>query len=120
VGDGSKDMLEIEPPELESCESDEPLSSQLQWRQGRQLLRQYLQELGYTEAIIDVRSNRVRSLLGLEGGSEGGQQQENGNGAEKRASTNSQEQRRTAPPPKKVSLNVCSRGFFPNHWHNNI
>ena len=32
---------------------------------GRQLLRQYLQEIGYTDTIIDVRSNRVRSLLGL-------------------------------------------------------
>jgi len=28
-------------------------------------LRQYLQEIGYTDTIIDVRSNRVRSLLGL-------------------------------------------------------
>lgn len=25
----------------------------------------YLQEIGYTDTIIDVRSNRVRSLLGL-------------------------------------------------------
>ncbi|OTF77349.1 hypothetical protein BLA29_009606, partial [Euroglyphus maynei] len=32
---------------------------------GRQLLRLYLQEIGYTDTIIDVRSNRVRSLLGL-------------------------------------------------------
>ncbi|XP_053979694.1 striatin isoform X2 [Hylaeus anthracinus] len=37
----------------------------ISWRQGRQLLRQYLQEIGYTDTIIDVRSNRVRSLLGL-------------------------------------------------------
>ncbi|KAL4238704.1 hypothetical protein ACF0H5_003411 [Mactra antiquata] len=36
------------------------------WRQGRQLLRQYLQEVGYTDTIIDVRSARVRSLLGLQ------------------------------------------------------
>ncbi|RUS81728.1 hypothetical protein EGW08_010482 [Elysia chlorotica] len=36
------------------------------WRQGRQLLRQYLQEIGYTDTIIDVRSARVRSLLGLQ------------------------------------------------------
>jgi len=28
-------------------------------------LRHYLQEIGYTDTIIDVRSNRVRSLLGL-------------------------------------------------------
>ena len=25
----------------------------------------YLQEIGYTDTIIDVRSNRVRSLLGI-------------------------------------------------------
>ncbi|XP_014666463.1 PREDICTED: striatin-3-like isoform X3 [Priapulus caudatus] len=35
------------------------------WKQGRQLLRQYLQEIGYTDTIIDVRSARVRQLLGL-------------------------------------------------------
>ena len=29
-------------------------------------MRQYLQEIGYTDTIIDVRSNRVRSLLGLQ------------------------------------------------------
>lgn len=48
-------------------DADVPFStvSNITWRQGRQLLRQYLQEVGYTEAIIDVRSNRVRSLLGL-------------------------------------------------------
>jgi len=39
--------------------------SGVNWKQGRQLLRQYLQEIGYTDTIIDVRSNRVRSLLGL-------------------------------------------------------
>ncbi|XP_032221713.2 striatin [Nematostella vectensis] len=37
----------------------------MNWRQGRQLLRQYLQEVGYTDAILDVRSSRVRSILGL-------------------------------------------------------
>jgi len=30
---------------------------------GRQLLRQYLQEVGYSETILDVRSQRVRALL---------------------------------------------------------
>merc|ERR1712071_644798 len=43
-------------------------NSNVNWRQGRQLLRQYLQEIGYTDTIIDVRSNRVRSLLGLNSG----------------------------------------------------
>ncbi|XP_013090370.1 striatin-3-like isoform X3 [Biomphalaria glabrata] len=41
-------------------------TSNATWRQGRQLLRQYLQEIGYTDTIIDVRSARVRSLLGLQ------------------------------------------------------
>lgn len=50
--------------------------SNITWRQGRQLLRQYLQEIGYTDTIIDVRSNRVRSLLGLNNNQE---QEENVN-----------------------------------------
>ncbi|KAK2181776.1 hypothetical protein NP493_382g02052 [Ridgeia piscesae] len=41
-------------------------NSNTTWRQGRQLLRQYLQEIGYTDTIIDVRSSRVRQLLGLQ------------------------------------------------------
>ncbi|KAG7199672.1 hypothetical protein KM043_014262 [Ampulex compressa] len=44
--------------------------SNISWKQGRQLLRQYLQEIGYTDTIIDVRSNRVRSLLGLNNNTE--------------------------------------------------
>jgi striatin 1/3/4 len=32
---------------------------------GRELLKHYLQEIGYTDTIIDLRSNRVRSLLGI-------------------------------------------------------
>lgn len=39
-------------------------NSQMPWRQGRQLLRQYLQEVGYSDTILDVRSQRVRSLFG--------------------------------------------------------
>lgn len=50
--------------------------SNITWRQGRQLLRQYLQEIGYTETILDIRSTRVRSLLGLNNNSE---QEENVN-----------------------------------------
>uniref|UniRef100_A0A8C9SNC3 Striatin, calmodulin binding protein 3 n=1 Tax=Scleropages formosus TaxID=113540 RepID=A0A8C9SNC3_SCLFO len=45
---------------------------QLTWKQGRQLLRQYLQEVGYTDTILDVRSQRVRSLLGLSGSEQNG------------------------------------------------
>uniref|UniRef100_A0A6Q2ZCA3 Striatin n=1 Tax=Esox lucius TaxID=8010 RepID=A0A6Q2ZCA3_ESOLU len=46
-----------------------PHSSQQCWKQGRQLLRQYLQEVGYTDTILDVKSQRVRALLGLAGDS---------------------------------------------------
>ncbi|XP_026549024.1 striatin-4-like [Notechis scutatus] len=45
----------------------EPLSlenSPFIWKEGRQLLRQYLEEVGYTDTILDMRSKRVRSLLG--------------------------------------------------------
>lgn len=53
-------------------DSEVPYSSvsNITWRQGRQLLRQYLQEIGYTDTIIDVRSNRVRSLLSLNNNTE--------------------------------------------------
>jgi hypothetical protein len=34
-------------------------------KQGRQILKQYLQEIGYTDTIIDIRSSRLRTLLGL-------------------------------------------------------
>ncbi|XP_041355160.1 striatin-3-like isoform X2 [Gigantopelta aegis] len=67
---------ELKPPSFEK-KADEDLvdgeallssgpNSTASWRQGRQLLRQYLQEIGYTDTIIDVRSARVRSLLGLQ------------------------------------------------------
>ncbi|KFD59050.1 hypothetical protein M513_00213, partial [Trichuris suis] len=35
------------------------------WRQGRLLLKQYLEEIGYTDTILDVKRHRLRSLLGL-------------------------------------------------------
>uniref|UniRef100_A0A0N5AW51 WD_REPEATS_REGION domain-containing protein n=1 Tax=Syphacia muris TaxID=451379 RepID=A0A0N5AW51_9BILA len=35
------------------------------FRSARELLRQYLQEIGYTETILDVRSFRAKNLLGL-------------------------------------------------------
>ncbi|XP_028577154.2 striatin-3 isoform X3 [Podarcis muralis] len=62
---------DLKMPTFESEETKEtevptvPHNSQLTWKQGRQLLRQYLQEVGYTDTILDVRSQRVRSLLGL-------------------------------------------------------
>ncbi|XP_076464657.1 striatin-3-like isoform X9 [Babylonia areolata] len=66
---------ELRPPVFDKKDEDqvdgEPAmttsaNSNTQWKQGRQLLRQYLQEIGYTDTIIDVRSARVRSLLGLQ------------------------------------------------------
>lgn len=91
-------MNDIKPPGDEpgignevAPDSEVPFSSvsNITWSQGRQLLRQYLQEIGYTDTIIDVRSNRVRSLLGLNNNTE---QEENvspnvnGNENNKRAS----------------------------------
>ncbi|XP_046664068.1 striatin-3 isoform X1 [Homalodisca vitripennis] len=59
----------LDEPGVPEVQVDEeaPFTSvnNITWKQGRQLLRQYLQEIGYTDTIIDVRSNRVRSLLGL-------------------------------------------------------
>lgn len=53
-------------PEV-NVDSEAPFTSvsNISWKQGRQILRQYLQEIGYSDTIIDVRSNRVRTLLGL-------------------------------------------------------
>lgn len=75
--------------------------SNITWREGRQLLRQYLQEIGYNDNIIDVRSNRVRSLLGLNTNSE---QEENVspnvNGSETNKRASESQGRRT--PAKKA------------------
>uniref|UniRef100_A0A9J7ZA94 Striatin n=1 Tax=Cyprinus carpio carpio TaxID=630221 RepID=A0A9J7ZA94_CYPCA len=66
---------EMKPPSYDSDEGNEnealpePPNSQLSWKQGRQLLRQYLQEVGYTDTILDVKSQRVKALLGLAGDS---------------------------------------------------
>ncbi|XP_061167514.1 striatin-3-like isoform X4 [Saccostrea echinata] len=63
---------DLKPPSLEKREEEGvdgevlPSAGNVSWRQGRHLLRQYLQEIGYTDTIIDVRSARVRSLLGLQ------------------------------------------------------
>ncbi|KAF4083843.1 hypothetical protein AMELA_G00121990 [Ameiurus melas] len=71
-------QTEVKMPSFESEDtkdtevSNVPQNSQLTWKQGRQLLRQYLQEVGYTDTILDVRSQRVRSLLGLSGSEQNG------------------------------------------------
>ncbi|KAM3863397.1 striatin-like [Diretmus argenteus] len=68
---------DMKPPSYDSDEANEneapgSLNNQLSWKQGRQLLRQYLQEVGYTDTILDVKSQRVRALLGLSGDGGGG------------------------------------------------
>lgn len=55
---------DVRPPPEEPPAEPEP-AERAQWKQGRQLIKQYLQEIGYTDTILDVRSNRVRALLGL-------------------------------------------------------
>ncbi|KAI4885891.1 hypothetical protein NFI96_032834 [Prochilodus magdalenae] len=46
------------------AESDNEPANQMSWKEGRQLLRKYLEEVGYSDTILDMRSKRVRSLLG--------------------------------------------------------
>ncbi|XP_059046391.1 striatin-3 isoform X2 [Achroia grisella] len=55
---------DMRPPPEELPAEPEP-AERAQWKQGQQLIKQYLQEIGYTDTILDVRSNRVRTLLGL-------------------------------------------------------
>lgn len=61
----SQDELRNLNAEIEEQLMADGGQTSVNWKHGRQLLRQYLQEIGYTDTIIDVRSNRVRSLLGL-------------------------------------------------------
>ncbi|NXO61020.1 STRN protein, partial [Aramus guarauna] len=61
---------DMKPPNYDSDEGNETeiqpqQNSQLIWKQGRHLLRQYLQEVGYTDTILDVKSRTVQTLLGL-------------------------------------------------------
>lgn len=80
--------------------------SNVSWRQGRQLLRQYLQEIGYTDTIIDVRSNRVRALLGINNNAENEENQNNAavvsnvNGNESSNKRASESQGRRTPAKK--------------------
>ncbi|CAD7078740.1 unnamed protein product [Hermetia illucens] len=107
-------LNEIKPPADEpgigsevAPDSEVPYSSvsNTTWRQGRQMLRQYLQEIGYTDTIIDVRSNRVRSLLGMNNNAE---QEENVspniNGSENNKRASESQGRRT-PAKKSQPMN---------------
>ncbi|EFX86240.1 hypothetical protein DAPPUDRAFT_208467 [Daphnia pulex] len=89
---------DVKPPIFEDGIGGEPVdgesifitNSNVNWRQGRQLLRQYLQEIGYTDTIIDVRSNRVRSLLGLNpAGAAAEKEEQTGGGAINGGASNS-------------------------------
>ncbi|KAK2826820.1 hypothetical protein Q5P01_021034 [Channa striata] len=72
LNQGEMKMPSFESETKDSEISAVPANSQLTWKQGRQLLRQYLQEVGYTDTILDVRTQRVRSLLGLSGSEQNG------------------------------------------------
>ncbi|XP_062408731.1 striatin-4 [Sardina pilchardus] len=59
-----KPEAEAEPVPNGPAESDSEPANQMSWKEGRQLLRKYLEEVGYSDTILDMRSKRVRSLLG--------------------------------------------------------
>uniref|UniRef100_A0A673NAC9 Striatin-4-like n=1 Tax=Sinocyclocheilus rhinocerous TaxID=307959 RepID=A0A673NAC9_9TELE len=58
-----KPETEAEPSNNTKNTYSEP-TNQMPWKEGRQLLRKYLEEVGYSDTILDMRSKRVRSLLG--------------------------------------------------------
>uniref|UniRef100_A0A8C7QFA6 Striatin N-terminal domain-containing protein n=1 Tax=Oncorhynchus mykiss TaxID=8022 RepID=A0A8C7QFA6_ONCMY len=79
---------DVKPPSYdydEVIENETPgsLNNQLSWKQGRQLLRQYLQEVGYADTILDVKSRRVQTLLCLAGDG-GGPVERTANGTDTR------------------------------------
>ena len=59
--------MNLEPSDLDN---DAAADSDL-WAGGRQMLRQYLQEVGFTDTILDARSARLRALLGGTGPNDG-------------------------------------------------
>ena len=59
--------MTLEPSDLDN---DAAADSDL-WAGGRQMLRQYLQEVGFTDTILDARSARLRALLGGTGPNDG-------------------------------------------------
>ncbi|XP_012270878.1 striatin isoform X2 [Orussus abietinus] len=90
-------------------DGETPFTSDIiSWRQSRQLLRKYLQEIGYTDTIIDVRSNRVRTLLGLNNNTDSDDMNTpalNGNeSSNKRASEN---QGRRVPAKKQQPTSIA-------------
>ncbi|NWQ89446.1 STRN4 protein, partial [Burhinus bistriatus] len=61
---GEKKLEGTEPVSNGPAEVTSLEGGPLAWKEGRQLLRQYLEEVGYSDTILDMRSRRVRSLLG--------------------------------------------------------
>ncbi|XP_045076762.1 striatin-4-like isoform X1 [Coregonus clupeaformis] len=59
-----KPETEVEQVPNGPAESESEPANQMSWKEGRQLLRKYLEEVGYSDTILDMRSKRVRSLLG--------------------------------------------------------
>lgn len=88
----------VEPPPLHTQEDDEfknessnentnpEITANTNWKKGRHLLRQYLMEIGYTDAIINIRSNRVRYLLGLNNEDEANENNQNANNLDAKSS----------------------------------
>lgn len=78
---------------------------------GRELLRHYLQEIGYTDTIIDLRSNRVRSLLGIVENPSSNQQQPQNSQLTNQASNNSINTNNNSnnSNDQKTSLGITSR-----------
>lgn len=112
-------MNEIKPPADDAGignevapDSEVPFSSvsNTTWRQGRHILRTYLQEIGYTDTIIDVRSNRVRALLGLNNNSETDENVSpsmNGNNDNAATKRSSESQGRRTPAKKSQTATVA-------------
>uniref|UniRef100_A0A0X3PLF4 Striatin-3 n=1 Tax=Schistocephalus solidus TaxID=70667 RepID=A0A0X3PLF4_SCHSO len=59
-----KDYKHILDPgqQLARC-TEQAAQSNAKWRESRQRLKYFLQELGYTDSVLEVRQNRVRQLL---------------------------------------------------------
>lgn len=79
------------------------------------LIFRYLQEIGYTDTIIDVRSNRVRSLLGLNNNTDSediNTPAVNGNESSLKATRNANRQTRNSGGFKKVEVNNNSILFY--------
>lgn len=53
----------LEPAEKLAQYTEQTLESNVKWRESRLRLKQLLQEIGYTDAVLNVREARVRQLL---------------------------------------------------------